>query len=426
MTLITWSRPVPFPRAWRWAAAAALLAPGLAAATNGYFSHGYGVKSQGIAGIGIALPQDALAAASNPAGTAWVGNRFDVGATLFLPRREARIHGNAAGADASYDGNDRKYFLLPELGYSRQIDGRWSWGVALYGNGGMNTDYGQNPYQRFGASGAAGVNLEQLFVTPSLAVRLGEHHALGIGVNLAYQRFKAKGIGFFDGFSQSPGQVSTGSTDDATGVGLRLGWIGEVAPGWTVGATWASKIKTSDFDKYRGLFAGGGSFDIPASYGLGVAWRVTPSATLAAEVQRIEYGSVRAIANPLDRLLQGRPLGSGDGPGFGWRDITVVKIGASYQLSERLTIRGGYSHSQQPVPRSQTFFNILAPGVVQNHVTLGATWTLPGGHEFSGFAAHAFGKTVRGSGAIPANFGGGEADVRLSETLLGLAYGWRF
>jgi len=37
-------------------------------ATDGYFAHGYGVKSQGMGGVGIALPQDALAAAANPAG----------------------------------------------------------------------------------------------------------------------------------------------------------------------------------------------------------------------------------------------------------------------------------------------------------------------------------------------------------------------
>ena len=52
-----------------------------AQATNGYFSHGYGVKSQAIAGVGIALPQDGLTAATNPAGTAFTGTRLDVGAT---------------------------------------------------------------------------------------------------------------------------------------------------------------------------------------------------------------------------------------------------------------------------------------------------------------------------------------------------------
>lgn len=55
----------------RAAALAALCAAALpqsALATNGYFSHGYGVKSQAIAGVGIALPQDGLTAATNPAG----------------------------------------------------------------------------------------------------------------------------------------------------------------------------------------------------------------------------------------------------------------------------------------------------------------------------------------------------------------------
>ena len=56
-------------------------------ATDGYFSHGYGVKSQGMGGVGIALPQDGLAAAANPAGTAFVGDRFDLGLVWFRPSR---------------------------------------------------------------------------------------------------------------------------------------------------------------------------------------------------------------------------------------------------------------------------------------------------------------------------------------------------
>ena len=40
-------------------AIAGLVVPGIASATNGYFAHGYGMKSKGMAGVGIALPQDA-------------------------------------------------------------------------------------------------------------------------------------------------------------------------------------------------------------------------------------------------------------------------------------------------------------------------------------------------------------------------------
>ncbi|SDO82948.1 long-chain fatty acid transport protein [Halomonas shengliensis] len=71
----------------------AVLAPAQALATNGYFSHGYGTINQGMAGAGTALAQDSIAAATNPAGMAFVGNRADIGAELFSPRREYSVEG---------------------------------------------------------------------------------------------------------------------------------------------------------------------------------------------------------------------------------------------------------------------------------------------------------------------------------------------
>ena len=151
-------------------ALAALLAPTLSHATNGYFQHGYGARSQGIAGIGVALPQDALAAASNPAGTAFLSERVDLGLTWFVPERGAEITGgNLFGADGKYSGNDRKHFFIPEFGHLKPLPGNLTAGIAVYGNGGMNTDYARNPFAAFGGTGKAGVNFEQLFVTPSLA-----------------------------------------------------------------------------------------------------------------------------------------------------------------------------------------------------------------------------------------------------------------
>src|SRR6516225_1659495 len=101
--------------------AIAAAAPSLAWATNGYFSNGYGVASQGMAGVGIGLPQDALAAAANPAGIAFVGNRVDGDISLLLPRRGATISGNSYGADGDYSGNNRSIFALPEFGVTYEF-----------------------------------------------------------------------------------------------------------------------------------------------------------------------------------------------------------------------------------------------------------------------------------------------------------------
>lgn len=397
----------------------------VAHATNGYFSAGYGSRSQGMAGIGVALPQDGLAAAANPAGTALVGDRADLGVTLFAPRRDADITGNAYGADASYDGNATRTFVIPDFGYTRQIDAQTGIGIAVYGNGGMNTDYNQNPYGRFGATGSAGVNLEQLFITPSIARKLNDSNTVGLALNLAYQRFSAKGIGIFNNYSASPGQVSDQGSDSATGVGVRLGWIGQVTPQLTLGASWSSRVH-GRFSKYQGLFANGGDFDIPANAAIGATFAATPDTTLAIEAQQIRYASVAAVGDSAASLFAGQPLGSANGPGFGWSNMNILKIGVQHRMSERLTLRAGVSFANQPIPASETFFNILAPGSLQNHLTVGATWSSTSGNEWSAFFAHGFGKRVSGANSIPASFGGGNADVSLRENMLGVSYAWKF
>lgn len=408
--------------------AAAALAPLAAQATTGYFQHGYGIKAQGMGGVGIALPQDALAAATNPAGIAWVGDRIDFGATLFMPDRGASITGSGApGANGTYDGNDSSSFLIPDFGYHRTLNPNLTFGVAVYGNGGMNTDYKTNPFVAYGGSGPGGVDLMQLFVAPTLAWK-GGNHAFGASLNLAYQRFKAEGIQGFAGASASPGNVSNQGYDDSTGLGFRLGWTGQVSPAVMLGATYQSKTKMSEFDKYRGLFANQGDFDIPENYGVGIAVKATPALTVAADVQQINYSDVPAVGNTADCLFMGAcQLGSTNGPGFGWRDVTAYKIGLAWEMKPGTTLRAGYVTLDQPIPASQTFFNILAPGVVEDHLTLGLTLQMSKTSELSFMYMHAFEKKVSGSNSIPAvPYGGGEANLRMSQDSLGVAYGWKY
>lgn len=413
-------------------AAASLLACGTALATNGYFAHGYGTKSEGIAGIGIALPQDALAGATNPATLSAVGSRFDLGANVFKPVRRGEIVGNAFGPNETFNGDGKSIFLIPNFGYSQQIDPQLTVGVAVFGNGGQNTDFkSANPYARFGATGRAGINLEQLFVSPTVAYKIAPDHTLGLAVNLGYQRFKATGLSFFSQLSSSPANVSDRGNDSASGVGVRVGYYGQVNDVLAVGATYQSKTKFSKFDKYKGLFPYQGRFDVPPTYGVGAAIKASQDLTLAVDVQRILHSKSPAIGNSNAALFQGVPLGAANGPSFGWRDITVVKLGAEVKVDPKLTLRGGVSRTQQPIPNSQTFFNILAPGVVQTNLTFGGTYAVDKHNEITFSALHAPNKTVRGSNSIPPGnppngFGGGEANISLKENAIGVSWGRKF
>jgi long-chain fatty acid transport protein len=402
----------------------ALLATANSHATDGYFAHGYGVKSQGMGGVAIALPQDALAAASNPAGLGLIGDRVDVGVTWFRPQRQSEITSPNPTAN-TYKANDRENFFIPEFGYNRQINPDVTLGVSVYGNGGMNTDYKNGiPLLNGGTSNKTGIDLIQLFVAPTATWKVTPANTVGVSLNLAYQRFKANGLQSFTGFSTSSTNLSDNGYDNSYGAGVHVGWIGQLNDAVSLGATYQSKTYMSKFDKYKGLFAEQGDFDIPSSYGLGIAIKATPTVTVATDVQRINYSKVASVGNASLANL-GNGLGADNGAGFGWKDVTAVKLGASHAYNDALTLRAGYNHSTQPIRRGETLFNTLAPGVVQDHVTLGATWVLENKSEISLAYMHAFENSVKGSNSVPVGFGSGNVNLKMYEDSLGIAYGWK-
>lgn len=433
--------------------ASMLVVSGVASATDGYFQPGYGVQSVGMGGVAIALPLDTQSAASNPAAMAWVGNRLDVGLSLFRPRRFATL--TMPTGSMTFSGNEKSNFLVPEVGFNRMITPRLALGVVVFGNGGMNTGYSNlnsatrgaqcaNPQvlQQFGGSaqacmaspvgqlgafgvGSVGVDLQQLFIAPTLAYRLNDRNTIGITVDFIHQSFAATGIQAFQGMSTNPQNLTNRGHAGSNGVGFRIGWMGKLTDNLTLGLTYQPKIHMSRFNKYSGLFAGRGSFNIPASYGVGVAWKPDPQLTLAGDIVRIEYGDVAAISNPMiNSMICTTPdscgLGSASGTGFGWQSVTVVKLGVQYALNRQFTLRAGWNHSDQPVPSADAFINVLAPGVEQNHLTLGATYRLNDDMALSFDYVHAFDTKVTGSGASQGT------SIHMYEDTVGVSLGWKY
>jgi long-chain fatty acid transport protein len=439
--------------------------PFAAQATDGYFQHGYGMKAYGMGGASIAVAQDAFGGANNPGTMAFAGNQYAIGAILFSPWRKAERSGGAAfGLDGSAD-SDSNYFGIPEIAYNTMLRPDLSLGVTVYGNGGMNTDYpgGQlpspgacgpatgpgtgfnpapGPYNLFCGNGNLGVDLSQLIVAPTLAWRFHPDHSIGISPLFAYQRFRMEGVQSFanPGLSTSPGDVTNRGYDSSTGWGVRVGYYGEITPQWAIGATYQSKIDMGEFDKYRGLFAESGGFDIPSNWGVGVAFKPTPQWLLALDYEHIDYSDARSVSNRSSLLLNcvnpGGPdratcLGGSNGAGFGWQDVDVWKIGVQYEINPQWTVRAGYNHSDNPIEARDVTFNILAPGVIKDHVTLGATWSYDPKNEITGAFMYAFENSVQGSSLLnnflPPQAGAAmQEKIQMYEWAIGVQYAHRF
>jgi long-chain fatty acid transport protein len=404
---------------------ALLFAGNAALATDGYFLTGYGTIQQGQGGAGVAKPGDSLAGATNPAGLLLVGNRFDIGLTLFRPVRNGTISGNSLppgypNVNGTYDGNRVKNFELPELGYSLQFKPKLALGLAIYGNGGLNTSYTQ-AIQLLGST-RGGVDISQVFISPTLAYKLGAHNSIGIAANIAVQRFAAEGLQYIGQISSDPAHLTNTGYSYASGAGVRVGWLGELNQAVSVGTTYQSRTYVGKFSRYSGLFAERGGFDIPANFASGVAVKLGSKATVLYDEERILYGSVKSIANP---LASTSPLGNDNGPGFGWHDINVAKAGLDYEVNPSLTLRGGYNHGGAPFDGSQAFFNLLAPAVTKDHLHAGATVGLKNGKEISFAYIHAFNNTVNGEGAIPTTYGSGNVSLSMYQNSFQVAFGWK-
>ena len=159
----------------------------------------------------------------------------------------------------------------------------------------------------------------------------------------------------------------------------------------------------SELKNYCGLFAQDGGFDIPGSMSAGIAY-VLPQqpVTVALDWQRIHYSDVRSVGNPLFPNLMTSPLGSDGGAGFGWRDVDVAKIGVEWRATDTYTWRAGFSKADQPISSSEVLFNILAPGVIEQHYTLGGTKKLNDRGKFHFAVMYAPSKTVSGTNPLEA------------------------
>ena len=225
------------------------------------------------------------------------------------------------------------------------------------------------------------------------------------------------------------------NTDSSTGLGVRLGYLGKVTDKISLGASYSPKVSMSKFDKYSGLFAESGKFDIPENYALGASIKATPDLLIAVDYQRINYAGVPSVGNPSSNIggcMMGNYancLGGSSGPGFGWKNVNVWKVGAEWQATPQWTLRAGVNVGTNPVPSADVTFNIVAPGVTTSHFTLGGTYAFSPKSELTFAYMYAPKQSVSGSSMFNAMMGpgaGGTETISMSQNSIGVQYAWRW
>lgn len=357
-----------------------LLATGAAQvrAGNGINVIAFGATSVGMAGADLATSNDVTAALNNPAGLARIkaGREFS-----FSPAIDYIV--NLGHRDGF--GNDRQgavsFIPLGGGGYAQQLDNRdISVGVAFFGVGGAGNEF-RDLQTAFGTRDRMRSEFGMLKASPGISWKASPDLALGASLNVVYSTFRQE---MFPDTSTAafPGL----RIDDMSGVGVgyRLGANYRVSDSLTLGAAYGPRIKLPL--KHGKLVANMTAFGLgkvtyskvrldgfaqPAQAGIGIAFRATPRLLLAADVERIRWrtalrASTLKAENPDNASA---PASLTIDSTLGWRDQTVIALGAEFQLDERTVLRAGYNYGRNPIPQEN--FNPLLNGSNDRTATLG-------------------------------------------------------
>lgn len=404
-------------------------------ATAGSLDYGYGAISKSMAGSGVADPEDSFAPAVNPAGIAYLDHQADIGVAVFSPRRgyDATSTNQPFQVAPGTHWSNSNYFVVPSLGYTMPFaNQRAAFGISLYGNGGMNTNYGSNfagssigPGSSVFGGGHAGVDFKQMFLNLAAAWKITPTFSVGASVIPTAQTFNTKGVSPLKVFSAYPNDFSNRGTDYSFGLGVKFGTLFKPSQYFSAGLSYQPHISMSRLNDYKGLLPDKGRLDTPANGTAGITISPHKKFSINMDVQRIWYENIDAYGN--DATSCGSSpnpcFGINNGAGFAWKNTNVYKFGAQWFANEKLTLRTGYAHVTQPVPSSSVsnLFNILAPAVAQDHYTVGLGYAI--NEKFSLNPYFLYATKISSSGNNP--FNSQDVSLFMRQYELGMSLTWK-
>jgi len=290
------------------------------------------------------------------------------------------------------DSGGNSYFM-PALGLGRK-DGAWSYGVGMFAQGGMGTEYGnRSPFSMgTGEDVRSELGVGRLIfpvayeVSPELAVGASLDFVWAmLDVGMVADRNQVLGMSGMDIGPGNVAAISYSDNNDFTGKAKGTGWAGKlgitykVNPLLTLGASYHTKtnlndLKTSDDGATMTIYNGTTpvnsmtgkmkviDFQWPETYAVGLAWQATPKLMVAADIRRIMWA---------DAMKNFRMSFSGIGFTIPqeWRNQNVFAVGVQYRPNNKLGLHAGFNYGKNPVP--DAWLHPLFPAIVERHITAG-------------------------------------------------------
>jgi long-chain fatty acid transport protein len=383
---------------------------------------GTGAVNRSFGGVAVAAPLSSAGAMLwNPATLPGLKqSELEIGAELLFAntRLGSRVPAGALGAGtppvplAGAENSDRGVFALPTVGLAYHPEGSpFSFGLGIFAQAGFGLDYPGSttdplltppPPNGIGV-GPIHSDYQVLQITPAVAYQLTDRLSVAAGPILDLATllidpafFAAPDDANGDGFATFP----TGSHTQTTwGGGFIVGTYYR-ADTWGLGASikspqWFDTFRFNSRDELgrpRDLRFG---LDLPMILSVGASYTGWERWVLAADLRYLDFANANGFG---DKGFT--PEGAVGGAG--WRNIFALALGAQYQMTDALSLRAGYTWNENPIPNSQTSFNLAVPTIIQNTLYAGASWQVTEDFALSLAYIHGFENSIQGPLVFPA------------------------
>ncbi len=412
-------------RDWLFAAVlgAALLSGARPARAQGVVQNGIGPVNLSMGGASTAAPLDAIGTVLwNPATMGGLQrSEMELGVMIELPHSSLSSRIDLGGLTsllppnfpvAGTTNSDVGFAPLPAVAVVYQPEeSRWTAGLGVLPVAGSSLSYPGDPTNPIlsappphgvGVGPIASV-LDILQFPISVSYRLTDHLWVGGGPMLDVGLIVAD-----TGLISAPDHADRDSfpayppathSRFSWGAGFQAGAYYATDAGWNFGASvkspqWFAPYLFDSHDEAGNPRSLSFRLDFPLIVSLGAAYQGFERWLLAVDVRWLDYKDARGFG----------PAGFEPDfavRGLGWQSIWMVALGAQYQVTDALSVRAGYTGTQNPVPAALSTFNIPAPAIIEHIVSAGASYQVSRSLSVSLAYAHGFENSISGPLATP-------------------------
>ena len=372
--------------------AAWLLASGLLGFSGAASSAGFSLIEESASGMGNAFAggaasaEDASTVFFNPAGmTRLSGSQLSLVLHAIKPTAEFSNTASVAAAGRPLGGNGGdagNWTPVPNFYYVTELSQNLRAGLGISSPFGLKTEYDPSWMGRFQAIKS---DLKTININPALAYKINDQLSVGAGLNAQYISAELTNAVYLGAGPEGQAKVK----GDDWSVGYNLGVLYELNPATRFGLAYRSDVrhKLEGDVTFTGVPAPNGPISaeitLPETVSLSGFHQINPQWAMMGDITWTRWSRFQEL-----RIVRNTGITVGQPTIENWDDTYRFALGASYQQSKQLKLRGGIAYDQSPV--SDAYRTARIPDADRTWFTVGATYQLSAKSSMDFGYAHIF------------------------------------